>query len=208
MFRIIYYHVPSFSVCFVFFALSLLGSIGFLAFRHHHPDRAQIADALALAGAEVGVVFCTVVPDHRPALGPPRLGHVVDMGCATDHDTGSLAHLRQLPAFAPLCRRAPDADPRRRAGNLRRARRADCLHVQPLVAHAASRTRLRRRRRIPAWTHPWWARSSGTCSPGFSGACSSSALRYRVERRQQKIAADEAEKRSECLIPALTPSGN
>jgi heme exporter protein C len=60
IFRIIYYHVPSFAVAFIFFGLSLLGSIGFLAFRNKSPDRAQIGDALALAGAEVGVVFCTV----------------------------------------------------------------------------------------------------------------------------------------------------
>jgi heme exporter protein C len=60
IFRIIYYHVPSFAVAFVFFGVSLIGSMGFLAFRNSHPGRAQIADALALAGAEVGVVFCTV----------------------------------------------------------------------------------------------------------------------------------------------------
>jgi len=60
MFRIIYYHVPSFAVCFVFFSLSLIGSIAFLAFRHGNPGRAQIADALAVAAAEVGVVFCSV----------------------------------------------------------------------------------------------------------------------------------------------------
>jgi heme exporter protein C len=60
IFRIIYYHVPSFAVAFIFFGVSLLGSIGFLAFRHSGPQRAQMADALALAGAEVGVVFCTV----------------------------------------------------------------------------------------------------------------------------------------------------
>jgi len=60
IFRIIYYHVPSFAVAFVFFAVSLIGSLGYLAFRSGNPDRALIADALALAGAEVGVVFCTV----------------------------------------------------------------------------------------------------------------------------------------------------
>jgi heme exporter protein C len=60
IFRIIYYHVPSFAVAFVFFAISFAGSIGFLALRNNQPNRAQIADALALAGAEVGVVFCTV----------------------------------------------------------------------------------------------------------------------------------------------------
>jgi heme exporter protein C len=61
IFRIIYYHVPSASVAFVFFGISLAGSIGYLAFRNSRPDRAQIADAWAVAGAEVGVVFCTVV---------------------------------------------------------------------------------------------------------------------------------------------------
>ena len=39
MFRIIYYHVPSASVAFAFFAVSLIGSIGYLASRHNHPDR-------------------------------------------------------------------------------------------------------------------------------------------------------------------------
>ena len=69
IFRIIYYHVPSFAVAFVFFATSLVGSIGYLAYRRDNPDRAQIADALALAGAEVGVVFCTVGLTTGPLWG-------------------------------------------------------------------------------------------------------------------------------------------
>jgi heme exporter protein C len=69
IFRIIYYHVPSFAVAFVFFAISFAGSIGFLAFRRNQPSRAQIADALALAGAEVGVVFCTVGLTTGPLWG-------------------------------------------------------------------------------------------------------------------------------------------
>ncbi|MGA8731052.1 MAG: cytochrome c biogenesis protein CcsA [Terracidiphilus sp.] len=69
IFRIIYYHVPSASVAFLFFAISLLGSIGFLAFRRNYPERAQIADAWALAGAEVGVIFCTVVLTTGPLWG-------------------------------------------------------------------------------------------------------------------------------------------
>jgi heme exporter protein C len=69
IFRIIYYHVPSASVAFVFFAVSLAGSIGYLASRREHHDRAQIFDAWALAGAEVGVVFCTVVLTTGPIWG-------------------------------------------------------------------------------------------------------------------------------------------
>ena len=61
IYRVIFYHVPSASVAFVFFAVSLVGSIGYLASRREHRERAQKFDAWALAGAEVGVVFCTVV---------------------------------------------------------------------------------------------------------------------------------------------------
>ena len=38
VFRIIYYHVPSASVAFLFFAISLIGSIGYLAFRRSSPE--------------------------------------------------------------------------------------------------------------------------------------------------------------------------
>jgi heme exporter protein C len=69
VYRIIFYHVPSASVAFLFFAISLCGSIGYLAFRRNSPDRAQAADAWALAGAEVGVVFCTVVLITGPIWG-------------------------------------------------------------------------------------------------------------------------------------------
>jgi heme exporter protein C len=69
VFRIIFYHVPSASVAFVFFAISLLGSIGYLTWRRTQPQWAQMSDAWALAGAEVGVVFCTVVLITGPIWG-------------------------------------------------------------------------------------------------------------------------------------------
>jgi heme exporter protein C len=69
IFRIIFYHVPSASVAFLFFAVSLAGSICYLAFRGSLPERAQISDAWALAGAEVGVVFCSVVLTTGPIWG-------------------------------------------------------------------------------------------------------------------------------------------
>jgi heme exporter protein C len=59
IFRIIFYHVPLFICAFLFFAVSFLGSMGFLTFRHSRPEWAQIADAWALSGAEVGLVCCT-----------------------------------------------------------------------------------------------------------------------------------------------------
>jgi len=69
IFRIIFYHVPSASVAFLFFAISLAGSIGYLACRRNSPHWAEISDAWALSGAEVGVVFCTVVLITGPLWG-------------------------------------------------------------------------------------------------------------------------------------------
>jgi heme exporter protein C len=69
LFRIIYYHVPSASVAFLFFAISLGGSIAYLAWRRSRPDWAQAGDAWAVAGAEVGVVFCSVVLTTGPLWG-------------------------------------------------------------------------------------------------------------------------------------------
>ncbi|MGA8043724.1 MAG: cytochrome c biogenesis protein CcsA [Terracidiphilus sp.] len=69
IFRIIFYHVPNASAAFVFFAVSLCGSIGFLTWRRTRPEWAQISDAWALAGAEVGVVFCSVVLTTGPLWG-------------------------------------------------------------------------------------------------------------------------------------------
>jgi heme exporter protein C len=56
-------------VAFLFFAISLAGSVAFLAFRRSRAEWAQAADAWALAGAEVGVVFCTVVLITGPIWG-------------------------------------------------------------------------------------------------------------------------------------------
>lgn len=66
IYRVIFYHVPSASVAFLFFAISFVGSIGYLASRRAHPERALRCDAWALAGAEVGVVFCSVVLTTGP----------------------------------------------------------------------------------------------------------------------------------------------
>jgi heme exporter protein C len=67
--RVIYYHVPNAIMAFLWFAVSLVGSIGYLASRRGAAERAQMFDALALSGAEVGVVFCTVVLTTGPIWG-------------------------------------------------------------------------------------------------------------------------------------------
>jgi heme exporter protein C len=72
--RIFYYHVPSAMVAFLFFAISLVGSISFLALRHKNPGAAQTADAWAISGAEVGVLYCTIVLITGPLWARPVWG--------------------------------------------------------------------------------------------------------------------------------------
>ncbi len=67
--RIFYYHVATAMDSSIFFVVSLVGSIGYLAARREHHEWAQRLDAWALAGAEVGVVFCTVVLTTGPIWG-------------------------------------------------------------------------------------------------------------------------------------------
>jgi len=66
--RIFYYHVPSAWTAFTLFFLNLVASIVYLIRRNPK------ADALALAAAEVGVVFCTVVLVTGPIWARPVWG--------------------------------------------------------------------------------------------------------------------------------------
>ena len=58
--RIFYYHLPAWIGTSVFFALNLAASVAYLVLRNRNSGLAVKADALALAAAEMGVVFCTV----------------------------------------------------------------------------------------------------------------------------------------------------
>lgn len=66
--RIFYYHVPSAWTAFTLFAVNLVASVVYLIKRNAK------ADALALASAEVGVVFCTVVLVTGPIWARPVWG--------------------------------------------------------------------------------------------------------------------------------------
>jgi len=66
--RIFYYHVPSAWTAFCLFFVNLAASIVYLAKRNSK------ADALALASAEVGVVFCTIVLVTGPIWARPVWG--------------------------------------------------------------------------------------------------------------------------------------
>jgi heme exporter protein C len=72
--RIFYYHVPHGMLCYLFFTVNVVASLVYLASRRANPARARAADAWALAGAEVGVVFCSVVLVTGPLWGRPVWG--------------------------------------------------------------------------------------------------------------------------------------
>ena len=72
--RIFYYHFASAMMTFLFFFISFAASVAFLWMRHRNPLRALGADALAVAAAEVGVLFCTAVLIQGPLWARPVWG--------------------------------------------------------------------------------------------------------------------------------------
>ncbi len=60
IYRIIFYHVPSNVMGLLFPYVNFVASIVYLLTRRSNPLRAQAADALAVASAEVTLVFCTI----------------------------------------------------------------------------------------------------------------------------------------------------
>jgi heme exporter protein C len=66
--RIFYYHVPSAWTAFLLFFINFIASLWYLI------KRSPVADAIAVTGAEVGVVFCTVVLVTGPIWARPVWG--------------------------------------------------------------------------------------------------------------------------------------
>ena len=60
MIRAFYYHFPNWIGASIFLPLNLLASVAFLYLRDRDSRAAMKADALALATAEMGVVYCTL----------------------------------------------------------------------------------------------------------------------------------------------------
>lgn len=73
-FHIFYYHVPHGMLCYLFFTINFVASVLVLAWRKNSPARALAADAWALSGAEVGVVFSSVVLVTGPLWARPVWG--------------------------------------------------------------------------------------------------------------------------------------
>ncbi len=59
--RIFYWHLPSAILSLVFPYVNLVASLAYLYFRNRNPVRALAADALAVASAEIAVLYATVV---------------------------------------------------------------------------------------------------------------------------------------------------
>ncbi len=72
--RIFYYHVTSAWMAFLMFFVSFCASVAYLAYRRQNPFKAEAADALALATAEMGVIFCTIVLISGPLWAKPVWG--------------------------------------------------------------------------------------------------------------------------------------
>src|SRR5437899_7745329 len=66
--RIFYYHMPSGVVAFLLFFTNFIASVVYLA------RRSRAVDALAVATAELGVVFCTIVLVTGPLWARPVWG--------------------------------------------------------------------------------------------------------------------------------------
>ena len=77
--KIFYVHVPCTMPAYLGFGLTALGGIGFLTTRREQWDR------LAQSGAEVGVIFCTLILVTGPIWAKPVWGHwwVWDLRLAT-----------------------------------------------------------------------------------------------------------------------------
>ena len=58
--RIFYYHLPAWIGTSVFFALNLASSVVYLVLRNRNRAWSLRVDAVAVAAAEMGVVFCTI----------------------------------------------------------------------------------------------------------------------------------------------------
>ena len=72
--RIFYYHVPHGMLSYLFYSINFVASILVLAWRRSNPAKALAADAWALSGAEVGVVYSTVVLITGPIWARPVWG--------------------------------------------------------------------------------------------------------------------------------------
>ena len=146
--RIFYYHFPSAIMALLFPYINFIASLVFLSTRNSNPPRAQAADALALASAEMTLIFCSI----GLATGMLWARPVWGIWWTWDERLTSFLMLWLIYVSYLLLRRfhrrRTDADSRRRVVDLRGHRRSHRLYVDSLVAHPASLAGHRRRRQL------------------------------------------------------------
>ena len=145
--RIFYYHLPSAILGMVFPYINCAASLAFLYWRRRDPWKALGADALAVASAEMTVIFVSIGLLTGSLWAKPAWG----IWWAWDARTTTylvlwllfVSYLITPPVFVF---ERPGAYAGGRDLDLRGHRCADQLHVHPLVADPASRPGLWRRR--------------------------------------------------------------
>ena len=88
--KIFYYHVSAALTVFVAFGVNCVFSIKYLIQRKPNDD------LLAVAAAELGLIFCTIALLSGPIWATIRLEHMVELGTTPHKYTHSLAYVRRL----------------------------------------------------------------------------------------------------------------
>ena len=91
IYRIIFFHVPSWFTCFTGFFLAGISSILFLV------KKKPVYDTFAVANVEVGLAFTIIGLITGMIWGPHHLGHLVDVGRAPHLGLYHVPDLRGLP---------------------------------------------------------------------------------------------------------------
>ena len=103
LYRVFFYHFPHAVESYLFPYLNCGASLLYLFWRGRNPARALAADAFATRlGFRSNGTLHNPRPRHRHALGPRRLGHLVDVGRPPHHLPPALAAVRQLHSAAPF----------------------------------------------------------------------------------------------------------
>ena len=191
--RIIYYHVPSWAAMGIMFLINLVCSLAYLAIRNRNEGLAIKTDSLAVSSAEVDVIFCTIGLVTGSLWGRAAWG----IWWTWDpRPTATLVLWLIYVAYLLLRRFAAGPQMRTLAAVM-----AIFAYVDVPIVYMSTR---------------WWRTQHP--APVFGGAAGSGmdpsmvgallwnmlawfawgvlilALRYRVERKQQRIAAAEAQR--------------
>ncbi len=192
--RIFYYHVPSAMVAFLFFAISLcrLHRLSRLAPQPARAGRRPPTPGRSPALKSASSSAPSSSPPARSGAAAPGASGGLGMRASPPRwSSGSSTSATCFCAASPPARRCRRSPPCSASSALSMCPSSTCpiaggARSTPRPSSAADPTPASK-------TPPCSTPSDGTCWPGSAGACSSSVLRYRVERQHQKIAAAEAQ---------------